>query len=174
MKYRNNRNSQSGFSLMELMVVIGIIAVLVIGVLTYKAMAKGDSNVSRETDNVSVIISKIQRLKGGASYGASGADLLPIAINANAVPKSMSIVGSTVTNVWGGAVTIKSTGNGFYVNYAGVPKEACLAMAGAIAGSTDTTTAINGGAPISGAIDPIVANTQCNADPSSLQWNVLN
>lgn len=174
MKHRTNRSNQTGFSLMELMVVIGIIAVLVIGVLVYKAMAKGDSNVNRETDNVSVIISKIQRLKGGASYGAAGADLLPIAINANAIPRSMAITGSTVTNVWGGAVTIKSTGGGFYVDYAGVPKEACLAMAGAIAGSTDTTTSINGGSAITGSIDPTIANTQCNADPSSLRWNVLN
>ncbi|WP_250625590.1 type 4 pilus major pilin [Pinirhizobacter soli] len=160
-----------GFTLIEFMIVIALIATATLAVLGYKALAKNDSDTANETNNVAVLSTKMPKLKAAGSYGAKDADLIVPLIALGGVPASMSIVGNKVTNAWGGAVTVLSTGAGYKIQYAKLPKGACVSMAlGISGGADDVTTSLNGATGIKGPVSAAQAAAGCSADENTLAW----
>lgn len=64
----------------------------------------------------------------GQSYG--NASLLPTLIAANAIPNTLAkdVAASTVTNSWGGQVTVDGNGASFAVTYQSLPPDVCIGM----------------------------------------------
>ena len=110
---RTSRPTQGGFVSIEMIIVLIIIA---IGVGLGLAAAAGmfsSSNANEEQRNISVIAANARALKTSSGYGSSGTNLIPSLIAINGVPKNMSVSSGVVYNVYGGSVTVSSTGMGF-------------------------------------------------------------
>jgi prepilin-type N-terminal cleavage/methylation domain-containing protein len=171
LRIRSKGRPAGGYTLIEFMIVVALIATATLAVLGYKSLAKDDSDTASETQNVAVLVTKMPKLKVSGSYGKAGEDLLKPLVALGGIPTTMSVSGDTVTNAWGGAVTIRSTGAGYTLEYKKIPQSACISMAiGIAAGSASVSTKINGGTPITGAVTATAATAGCTGAENSLAW----
>ena len=106
---RTSRPTQGGFVSIEMIIVLIIIA---IGASAAAAGMFSSSNANEEQRNISVIAANARALKTSSGYGSSGTNLIPSLIAINGVPKNMSVSSGVVYNVYGGSVTVSSTGMG--------------------------------------------------------------
>jgi prepilin-type N-terminal cleavage/methylation domain-containing protein len=160
-----------GFTLIEFMIVIALIATATLAILGYKAVAKGDGDTAIETSNVAIIATKMPKLKAAGTYGKAKDDLLQPLIALGAIPSTMSVTNNTVTNAWGGAVKIVSTGAGYTISYEKLPTTACISMAmGMSGGSTDITTTINATKPVAGPVSAQDATAGCSVAANTILW----
>ncbi len=84
---------------------------------------------------------------GGAKFERR-TNLIPSLIAINGVPKNMSVSSGVVYNVYGGSVTVSSTGMGFSITTSKLPQDACITLATKIAKNTFEQTKINSGSAI--------------------------
>ncbi|EKK9502858.1 prepilin, partial [Salmonella enterica] len=125
-------------NLLALVLVIGIVAIMVVGVMSFASNISDSNNIQAEYSNGSTIITNARaRLKTDGIYDFSGAaDMTGTFVQLGGAPKGM-IVGNkssgsaTLKNQFGGSVTLApSTSNGaakaaFTVTYNAYPYEAC-------------------------------------------------
>lgn len=135
---RKNKR-QKGFTLVELVIVLGIVVVGVIAILGRQNSTNQASRVMTESGNLQTIVGKVNAsFAGRASYaGLSTAFLL----DQGAFPTSM-VNGTNVVNVWNGAVTVASgTGDtSFDITTASVPTGACIELVTTTSRSFRTVT----------------------------------
>ena len=96
---------QRGFTLLELLLVVGIAAILIIaGITTYSLVNKSNS-VNEATRLVNILLDQTRRMYAGQStYGASGADLEAALYNSGSVPaKFRSGTAGTITSPFSSA-----------------------------------------------------------------------
>jgi len=106
---------QKGLTLIESLVVVGILLGIIAVALTLYGTVKDRLNVKNESENASFIFSQVVDLYSDESTTNITQD---DAIDAGIFPKKMNIVGSNVTNSWGGKVTIDGgTDTGFSLVY---------------------------------------------------------
>lgn len=81
------KTSQRGFTLLELLLVVGIAAILIIaGITTYSLVNKSNS-INETTRLVNILMDQTRRMYAGqASYGVNGTDLEPALYNSGSVP----------------------------------------------------------------------------------------
>lgn len=164
---RTSRPTQGGFVSIEMIIVLIIIA---IGVGLGLAAAAGmfsSSNANEEQRNISVIAANARALKT-SGYGSSGTNLIPSLIAINGVPKNMSVSSGVVYNVYGGSVTVSSTGMGFSITTSKLPQDACITLATKIAKNTFEQTKINSGSAITGEVTTAAATQACSSDSNSI------
>lgn len=165
-------NKQDGLSLIEMMFII-LIAIIVIGgaiAFGYKQMAKQQESAIQEA--IATLMVNTKALRGSNGYGSTGTNLMPSLIAIDAVPDAMSVSGTTVTNSYGGAVTVVSTGMGFTLTNAGLDQAACIGLATKIGRSAFFTTRINGGSAIAGEVTAAQATAGCTGTTNSVAWTV--
>lgn len=166
-------NGQAGFSLIELLLVIGFIAAaLVLAFVTYpKVQATNRANV--ESQNITIISGGIKNLYSTArNFGTLNNQTL---VNAKIIPDVMSVDPATfaINNVWAGQVTIApdpASNLRYTITYSGVPSSECVKLSTGVS-TNFLRLVINGNAPVvdrlaTGGnvdIDPAVVTTQCNA-----------
>lgn len=135
-----SRQKQRGVTLIELVVVIGIAALIVVTAMSFFSSASDSNKIKDEVANIGTLNANINRLYTSATdYSNISIDLLR---QAGAVPKNM-IKGTTVQNKWGGAVTIAAAGTGnsrYDLTYANVPGEACTQMVAAVYAAFEKVT----------------------------------
>ncbi|EAA2765145.1 prepilin [Salmonella enterica subsp. enterica] len=173
-------------NLLALVLVIGIVAIMVVGVMSFASNISDSNNIQAEYSNGSTIITNARaRLKTDGIYDFSGAaDMTGTFVQLGGAPKGM-IVGNkssgsaTLKNQFGGSVTLApSTSNGaakaaFTVTYNAYPYEACTQLATQMSGAPGVvTTAINGTSN-SGVVSAANAGRQCVADSGSTGTNTL-
>jgi prepilin-type N-terminal cleavage/methylation domain-containing protein len=165
------RSKQTGLTLIEVLIalVLGLLALY--GVFSLYQSGTTTANNQGELENVTSLITSIRTLKTASGYGASGTNLLPVLINSGGVPGTMSVSGNAVTNVWNGAVTAVSTGAGFTLTYADVPKANCNVLATKSPTGRSLSVSINGGSAISGEVSSTAANAGCSTDANTLAWS---
>lgn len=159
---RTSRHHQRGVTLIE-----GIVF-LIIGIVVLAAAAAGISKIfgtneiSEETSNIANLITNTKVLRSAGSYGTTGDDLIPQLVATNGIPKGMTVNGGALSNNWGGAVSVDSTGGGFTITYASpMPQEACIQLAEKISRGGAVRTTINAGAAIAGQVSTAAATTAC-------------
>lgn len=112
----------AGLTLIESLVVVGILLGIVAIALTLYGTVKDRLNVKNESENISFVYSQVLDL-----FSDETTDDLenPLAIESGIFPKKMKIVGDKVYNSWGGTVVIKgeSNSNAFTLEYKKVPKD---------------------------------------------------
>ncbi|MEX3556969.1 MAG: type 4 pilus major pilin [Burkholderia sp.] len=167
--------SQRGFSFLELSVVLIIIVVGLALAASRSGKLFGASEVSTETSNIMDMYTKTKNLKSVAGYGTSGSSLLASLDAIDGIPNSMSYSGGTLSNAWGGAVTLVSTGPGYNLTYTNVPKAACVELATKISKGGAVTTKAGTGAVVTGEVTNAVATAGCaNATANTLVFGAVS
>ncbi len=160
-----NTNRQQGFSLVELLIVIVIVAIGIAFLGPRIAKSFGGSEANDEVQNLQTILGTVRELKGPSGYGAAGTSLVAALNSKNAIPGAWTYDGTNLTNQWGGAVTIESTGTAVEITSASVPAPACNTLAVRLsAGQSVRTTTIGSGSAITGEVTAAAAATACG-DP---------
>lgn len=129
------RKGKKGFTLVEILLVVGFIALAGIGIYTVYNKVNMSNNASNESRNINLIKAGVKNIYG-SSQGYAG--LTNSVLNdARATPDSMRAIpytaGATaITNSFGGAVTVlpvtlggAGLNNGFQITYPQVPGAIC-------------------------------------------------
>lgn len=133
-----------GFSLIELLLALGVIAILLVAAFVIYPQVRVSQQINQEKSNLSMLQSGIRAALApqGGNYAVLGAVTETtgnqFANQARIVPTSMNsgdFSGSTITNGWGGAVVLHATvgtfegyrpGRSFGIQYNNVPQAACV------------------------------------------------
>ncbi|WP_229415848.1 type 4 pilus major pilin [Pseudoduganella armeniaca] len=84
----------------------------------------------------------VRKLYLGQTYGTTNMNGALIA--ASAVPSTLTRSGTeTITNSWGGAVTVTGDTSAFTIVYAGLPKEVCMNVVSGASGWTSVAQGKN-------------------------------
>lgn len=178
----NKRSMKRGFATNQIgaLNAVETAMVLVVGVLAIgAAVAWGPKLFNGNTDgieiqNVAHLLTATSSLRTQSGYGSSGTNLNAALIAADEVPSTMTISGTNITNAFGGAVTVSSTGTGFTISYAGVPKSNCIALATKVASSVNYTTKIGSGTAITGEVTNANAVAGCTGTANTITWTSSN
>lgn len=180
------RNNKKGFSLVELLLVLGVLAVLLVAAFVVYPRVRDANRANTEVSNLTAIKASINNLyasKGGDYKGLTTA----VANQARVFPSSMNsgtYTGAAVNSSWGGAVKAEVTtaetttdgaaipaGRAFTVTYESVPEGVCLGMISGAAGNFSQIevgsaklikTATTGQTATAGGFDPAAAATECS------------
>lgn len=178
------KHLKKGFSLVEMLLVLGVLAVFLVATFYVYPKVKESAQVSREVKNLNLIKSGLVQYfnHNGNNYsilGTAGKKEGNVFANqAKIVPPTMRTDASDLTilkNSWGGDVAIASTnykheqyeiGRNFAIWYYEVPSSACVSLA-TEAGKSFIQMQIAGTAVSSGGelkIDNLVKS--CNSSPT--------
>ncbi|MCB9979184.1 MAG: prepilin-type N-terminal cleavage/methylation domain-containing protein [Rhodospirillales bacterium] len=126
------RKAESGFSLLELLLVVGVGALLLLaGIATYRLVTQGN-DVNDAVRVLTTIKSQTQKAyQGQNGYGAAGTDLVPILVAMQAFPAGVLDSTDTPRHPWGDTIVIESstvTGDtrSFDLTFTNVPSDACI------------------------------------------------
>lgn len=119
-----NRKYRKGFSLLELMLVLGAIAGLVVSAFMIYPKVQAAQRAEIELKNITAIVSGINAIYGSSSnYAGVSARTL---IDAKIIPSQMRVEGSyQVVNIWKGPVSFSYSNRGFSITYGNVPSVEC-------------------------------------------------
>lgn len=129
------KRKASGFSLIELLLVIGFIAgALVLAFVTYpKVQATNRANV--ESQHITVFSGGIKNLYSTAQNFATLSN--GVLLRAKIVPDDLQTDGaSSITNIWGGAIIIGPDATErlrYTILYEGVPRSECVKLSTSVA-----------------------------------------
>lgn len=165
------KDKQRGASAIELVVYLFVAMLILIAAMVWFNKLTTNANNQGELENITSLLASTRTLKTSSGYGASNTDLLPVLIKGEAVPDSMQKSGNAVFNVWGGAVTVVSTGTGYTLTYAGVPASNCTFLAAKSPKSSASSLSINGGTASTGEVTATAADTACSTDSNTLAWS---
>lgn len=174
------KTTEKGFSLLELLLVIGVGALLLIaGLATYRIVTEGN-NVNEAIRILNSAKIGIQTLyQNQANYGADGTDITDIVVDGGVFP-ARNIVGGTPLDPWREATVVESVddanGVGYTITFQNLPQAACGKLGTAFTPTTDSdfvSVDINGNGADT---NPTVANVRgdCTAgDTNDITWRFL-
>ena len=158
---------KNGFSLIELLLVLGVLAILIVAAFVIYPRVRDNARINDEVSNLSVMKAGLVNL-----YASKGRDYTglttQVANQARAFPARMNqgvYTGTAVTSSWGGAVEVQGqsaaitvpiavpAGRAFRILYNDVPENICLGLVSAASGhffkisvgGTDVITPKDGG-----------------------------
>lgn len=118
-KGMNKMGKQKGLTLIESLVVVGILLGIVAVALTLFGTVRDRLNVKNESENASFVYSQIVDLYSDEATANLDTET---AIQAGVVPKKMNVVNGKITDAWGGKVEIEGSGtSAFQLSYSRVP-----------------------------------------------------
>lgn len=165
---KQKKTNESGFSLLELLLVVGVGALLLLGGLgVYRLVTQGNT-INDATRFLTTLKNETQiTFQNQALYeGGTGGDMTAILIAAGAVP-SANVAGTVINDPWGNAVTVTANGNQFDVGLTGVSEDACLSLGALFNGNSDADFAgVLIGTSTTPLLDTTIANLvdECDAN----------
>ncbi|WP_339050591.1 type 4 pilus major pilin [Candidatus Hamiltonella endosymbiont of Tuberolachnus salignus] len=111
--------------------------------------------------SINTLLNETQSLRSSTGYGT--VNLVPALIRSGAIPKGISIVGDTLFNASGGAITVTGSGIGFIVSTAGMNEKDCMKLATTLSNGDIATVRINSAPAMTGEISPAQASSACVA-----------
>lgn len=135
-------NISKGFSLIEMLLVLGVLSVLLIAAFVIYPQVRLSQQTNIEISNILAIRANMETTLGriGNYTLISATDLTQVANNARVFPETMNngnYSTSNITNVWGGSVNITPTtatnagvaaGWAYVIRSRDIPAEACVQM----------------------------------------------
>ena len=152
MKPMNQRTNEAGFTLLELLLVVGVGALLLIGgIATYRLVSEGNK-VTDTTRMVMTIRNEAQNLSQGQGYTGVKSAL-----------EAAKILAPNQKNPFGGDLTI-AEGDTLGISVAAIPPNACRKLAMSI---KDYGVKLGGSAP---PVDLAAASGLCGGEENTLAW----
>lgn len=176
----NKKKIARGFTLIEVLLVVGFIALASIGVyVVYNKVQTGNA-ANTEARNIDALRAGVKNIYGGStSYNGLSNE---VALNARIVPDNMRTSNSTtaITNSFGGKVTLgpkkfgatAAANNAFTIRYEGVPIDVCAKLATS-AGAGFNEVEVNG-TPVKSTIKPTGNELNVALTASSCNSNAGN
>lgn len=168
---RNKKHK--GFSLLELLLVLGVIAALVVGAFIVYPKVQASQRAEAESKNLATIQAGVKSLYTSASSFSGLTNT--VAVGAKVFPDNMLIgtgTSASVVNTFKGIVTVVSantgpsstTGSSFTITYNNVPAAECTKIISAVAGNfyiakVGSTTVKAAGS----SLDVASTSTACNS-----------
>ncbi|MBN3815208.1 pilus assembly protein PilX [Paraburkholderia sp. Se-20369] len=166
---------QAGVLSIEMIIVLGIVALILLGVGGRIAISFLSNDNTSELANLTSIYSAIKDTKTTVGYGAAGTDLSATVIAGGHLPSNISVSGSTIFNQFGGTYVLTSTGQGFTITDPGIPQKNCVKIAsGATQSGQYPITTVNSGTPSSGPMSTAAAQTACSSTTNSITFTSNN
>lgn len=172
-----NRNAK-GFSLIELLLVLGVLAILLVAAFVVYPQVRDRNQANAEVANLTSIKANLNNLyapRGGNYAGLT----TEVANQARAFPASMNggtyTASAPITSSWGGSVTVAATttavagipaGRAFSITYNGVPSGVCLGLVSGAATNFQSVTVGGTEVVTSAGFNPATAAAQCNGTPT--------
>lgn len=175
----NMKRKNKGFTLIEVLLVVGFIALAGIGVYTIYSKVQISNAANTEARNLDTIRAGVKSLYGASpNYNVPSAINATVLNNARITPENMRASATTIVNSFGGAVTIapvnlgSGTNNGFRITYNNVPAEVCVKLATTGGAAFDQLTINAGTTPLvkgfgTNVVDPARVAENCNAAPAT-------
>lgn len=171
------KKREEGLSAIEIVLIVLAGLILLAGALVVYHRFTRDNEVSDGVRDLMTIVSGTQaQYQGQAGFGTGSINSL--LIDSKIVPSSMAVQGGTngtITDPWGGAVTVTGVTTEFTVNYLNIPESACNAMGKLqiggmqsvqINGTTLTPLSMGGNTNTPASVD-----TACKTNtPASITW----
>ncbi|MFP1980692.1 type 4 pilus major pilin [Lonsdalea quercina] len=170
--FLRNKNKK-GFSLLELLLVLGIIAALVVGAFIVYPKVQASQRAEAESKNIATIQAGVKALYTSASSYSGLTNT--VATNAKIFPDNM-LNGTSVINVFKGNVTLATStespsgvaNSSFTITYANIPAAECTKIISTAAGNfyvakVGTTTVKAAGATL----DVAATTTACASGGNS-------
>lgn len=160
-----SRAKNAGFSLIELLLVIGFIAgALVLAFVTYPKV-QATNRATLESQHLTVIASGIKNLYSTTkNFGTLENKTL---IDSRIIPDDMAVDGEEIRNVWSGDVEIvadPASNLRYQITYSGIPAAECVKLATGVATNFIRVT-LNGASP---AIFDRVSDPVVDIDPAAI------
>ena len=138
-----NTRRQQGFSLIEILLVIGIIAVLALAAFLIFPSVQASQRANAEQNNIMTIAAGVKQMFNGKYTNISTLNV----VQGKLAPANMvNDAGTGLVSAWGGAVNVAASpgagvaGSRFTVNYTAVPTAVCLKLAPGLVGNFETLT----------------------------------
>lgn len=125
MRLMNKANkTKSGFSLVELLAVVGIGGALVAGALLLVGNVQAKREIKAHNENISTIYNNMQNLFSDEPVDGD----TTVLVTAGVFPNSLNInsAGDTVLTMGGGEVSVEALGNGYELTYNKIKQSACV------------------------------------------------
>lgn len=127
------RRSRKGFSLLELLLTLGIIAGLIVAAFIVYPKVQAYRNVKIEASNISTLKAEISSLYSSTIGSMPNSySLNSVLINAKVIPENMIIGGNKIRNTWGGDVYTGTydiaNASAFVIQYNHVPRDECAKL----------------------------------------------
>lgn len=169
---RETAQEEAGFSLLELLLVVGVGALLLLaGIATYRLVTQGN-NVNDAVRTLTAIKQQTQRaFQGQPNYGAAATDLVPTLLAMNAFPAGVvdtSLAPPQPIHPWGDLIQIAANVQTFTVTFVNVPSDSCIQLANTFnSADTDFFDLTIGGTtyPRGAAMDPTTITPDCTSAP---------
>lgn len=133
MKLNLNRKQKRGFTLIEILLVVGFIALAGIGIYTIYSKVTLNNAANTESRNIDTIRAGVKNLFAGAPTTTGLTNT--VVNNASITPTNMVTAGNPaiITNSFGGAVTVTpttlvATNDGFRITFPSVPGAVCTKL----------------------------------------------
>ncbi|KUZ65496.1 pilus assembly protein [Burkholderia ubonensis] len=163
-RYRKQR----GASLLESIAYLGVAAIVIVGAIALLGSAFSSANTNRLAEELNAIQTGTKKLYMGQVNNYGNASLNANLIAAKVFPGTLPAGNNnTVSNAWGGNVTVTGSGQTFTVQYTNVPRDICINTL--TAGGNWRSVAIGGNAPIDYPVAPNAATANC-VDNAAITW----
>ena len=128
---------QRGASLLEAIAYLGVAALVVLAAVSLLQNAFGGARSNQTTEEITGLRTNIRKMYAGQPY--SDAAMLENLVTARAIPTTLTVAadGKSISNAWGGAVTLASTASTFTITYNSVPQDVCMNV---VSGATGWTS----------------------------------
>lgn len=158
---RKSIQRQTGFSLIELMIVLGIGALMLAGGLALSNTAGSSQSSSQLTSDLVAIKTSVKQLYSGqGGYGA--VSLNSVLIASNKIPTTMTVSGSTITHQLNGTLTVTGNTSTFDTAITNIATDVCVNIVAVVSGYTQIKVGANA-ARTTVPFSPANAATDCSA-----------
>ncbi len=173
----NLRKKNKGFTLVEILLVVGFIALASIGIYAVYNKVTTTSKANQENNNLQTLKTGIKQLFGNQGNFTGLTET--VIRNSRLAPQQMNTgAAGGLINMFGGTVTIApqlfGSFNGFRITSNSVPGDVCVKLVATASGTFEQITA-NGTIvkPIgsNNPINPATVTTACNADTVTMLFD---